>query len=368
MSAINLGPGGHDLATRSARSLGPRLSRVAIYFSITFGLFLLPFALVGLDFAVGPAPYTVHPELLPRGVSSVQRFDDGSTVTVLVRSSSAAAKAAIEGIWRAPPTRSLSETNAKVSITRFFNSASGRAVAWLRIDRVAIGVEAADREAVDRRLAHLAVVTKNPHIDPLFELFDRHLGSVAIGIGIYMLAIAFFMLRGASWAGRIEPDPDAVPVSADELQSRLLQVNQLDLPWRLEEIRPGVFQAEWVYADARWLQLQGAGRIRFSQRLTLRLDPDRTRVSVIESSRSLSWRAGLTGFFANLSYWRGITFFAYESDAAVGLGFRDGKWQLAEAYRYRFSATEMRNPLVEAVVDGGWTYAPSLTLVRWLGG
>jgi hypothetical protein len=41
---------------------------------------------------------------------------------------------------------------------------------------------------------------------------------------------------------------------------------------------------------------------------------------------------------------------------------------VAEAYRYRFSATEMRNPLVEAIVNGGWTYAPSLTLIRALGG
>jgi hypothetical protein len=41
---------------------------------------------------------------------------------------------------------------------------------------------------------------------------------------------------------------------------------------------------------------------------------------------------------------------------------------VAEAYRYRFFATEMRNPLVEAIVNGGWTYAPSLTLIRALGG
>ena len=43
------------------------MSWIATYFVVTFGLFLFPFALVGLDFAVAPAPYTIHRELLPRG-------------------------------------------------------------------------------------------------------------------------------------------------------------------------------------------------------------------------------------------------------------------------------------------------------------
>jgi hypothetical protein len=48
-------------------------------------------------------------------------------------------------------------------------------------------------------------------------------------------------------------------------------------------------------------------------------------VSVIESPRSFSYDAGFMGFMASFSFWRGITFFAYESGMAVGLGSRDGK-------------------------------------------
>ena len=355
--------GGGGLVARSDRKLRPRLSRIVAYFAVTFGLFLLPFGLVGLDLALAPAPFAVEPDALPSGGSSIQRFPDGSTVTVLVRPSSEAAKAAVEENVRAAPHRSFSQSNGKVALTRYENVATGKAWAWLRIDHVVVGVEAADRAAVDQRLANLTVVTKNPGADPLFEfvaLCEHNPGVVIAAIGIYLLVIAFFMVKGAAWAARIDPAPGTPAVSADELRSRLLRVNELALPWRLEVVRPGVFRAEWVYVDARWVQAQGAGRLRTSRRLTLHVDESGRRVSVVESIRSRSLGAGLGGFFANFSYWRGITFYAYEAGAAVGLGFRDGRWQLAEAYRYRFSATEMRNPLVEAIVDGGWTYAPTL--------
>ena len=41
--------GGGELVARSARKLRPRLSRIVAYFAVTFGLFLLPFGLVGLE-------------------------------------------------------------------------------------------------------------------------------------------------------------------------------------------------------------------------------------------------------------------------------------------------------------------------------
>ena len=368
MAAMSFGPGDDGFAPLSDRSLRPRMSRVVIFFLVSFGFVLLPFALAGLDLALAPAPYVIHPEALPRGGSSIQHFDDASVVTVLVLPTEDAATSAVAGIVRATPTRSFWQMNGQVALSRYYNAVTGRACAWLRIGSVAVGVEAADRAAVDRRLANLAVVTKNTAVDPLFAVFDRDVGTILVGVGIYALAMALFMLRAASWAARVDPAPGTLAVSASELRSRLLQVNEFGLPWRLEEPRPGFFRAEWVYLDARWLQAQGAGRISSRSRLTLRLDESRRRVSVIESVRTVSYGAGFAGLFASLSLWRGITFFAYETGVGTGLGFRDGKWQLAELYRYRFSSNEMQNPLVEAIVDGGWTYAPSLTLIPWLGG
>ncbi len=345
--------------------LGPRMGRVVTYFVVTFGLFLLPFALLGLDLLLAPAPYVVHEDALPASGSSLERFDDGSEVNVLVRSSSQAAQTAVEDILRKTPTRSFSQTNGKVVLARYYNATTGRACAWLRIDRVAVGVEAPDRAAVDRRLASLAVVTK-AGIDPLFDLFDQHLGGVLLGIGIYALFIASFMLKAASWAARIDPPPGTPALGGDALGARLLELNELGLPWHVEQRRTDVYRAEWTYLDARWVLAQGAGRRKETDTLTLRLDESRKRVSVVETTRSLSAGAGFSGLFASVSWWRGMSFFAYDAGAGVGLGFRDGRFRLVEAYRYRFTPSEMRNPLVEAVIDSGWTYAPSLTLIRGL--
>jgi hypothetical protein len=360
---MSSGVEGAGLAARA--DLGPRMARVVTYFVVTFALFLLPFALTGLDFLLAPAPYVVHPDALPASGSSLQRFDDGSEVNVLVRSSSEAAQAAVEDILRKTPTRSFSQTNGKVVMARYYNAISGRACAWLRIDGVAVGVEAPDRATVDRRLASLAVVTKAGG-DPLFELLDEHIGTALIGIGIYTLFIASFMLKAASWAARIDPAPETPALSSDALGARLRELEKLGLPWHVEQRRPGVYRVEWTYLDARRVHAQGAGRRKETDILTLRVDESRRRVSVVETTRSLSAGAGFTGLFASVSFWRGLSFFAYETGTAVGLGFRDGCWRLVEAYRYRFTPDEMRNPLVEAIVDSGWTYAPSLTLIRWL--
>jgi hypothetical protein len=368
VTTVGAGRDNAALAARPDGSLRPRTGRIVTYFVVTFGLFLLILLAVGLDLAFAPSPYVLHPEAFPRSGARVEPFEDGSTARVFILPTEQAAKLIASGIAQATPHRSFSQMEGHVDLARYIKSADGRACAVLRMGKVVVAVEAADRAAVDRRLDTLDVVTKNPHQDPLFEIFDHHLGDAVIGLLIYGLGIGFFMLRGASWAARIDPRPGIPAVTGEELRGRLLQVNELGLPWRLEERRPGVFRAEWVYADARWVAAAGAGGISAKHRLTLRLDESRRRVSVTESERSFTYGGGFLSFFASFSYWRGITFFAYEASVGAGLIFRDGRWQVAEAYRYRFSSSEMQNPLVEATVDSGWTYAPSPTQIRWLGG
>src|SRR5690348_15764370 len=99
---MSSGVEGAGLAARA--DLGPRRWRVVTYFVVTFGSFLLPFALVGLDLLLAPAPYVVHADALPASGSSLEHFDDGSEVNVLVRSSSEAARAAVEDILSRTPT------------------------------------------------------------------------------------------------------------------------------------------------------------------------------------------------------------------------------------------------------------------------
>ena len=98
------------------------------------------------------------------------------------------------------------------------------------------------------------------------------------------------------------------------------------------------------------------------------LDPVRRRVKTIDESRSISFDGGIANLSWSFSFSRGVMFFEYEAGAAFGLLFKDGAWAVDRAYQYRFNLAEMKNPLIEATVMGGWSYAPSLTFVRWLGG
>jgi len=50
-----------------------------------------------------------------------------------------------------------------------------------------------------------------------------------------------------------------------------------------------------------------------------------------------------------------------------GLFFKDGAWQLDDAYRYSYTLNELKQPLVEAVVTGGWTYQPVAFFLPLLG-
>jgi hypothetical protein len=82
-----------------------------------------------------------------------------------------------------------------------------------------------------------------------------------------------------------------------------------------------------------------------------------------DRDRTISWGGGVARLGGSWSFFRGITFFQYERGALFGLFFKDGHWTTT-AYDYRFCLAEMKNPLIQAVVGSGWTFAPVVTFLR----
>jgi hypothetical protein len=344
------------------------VGRSVIFFAVCFGGVALPIAGGMIVALLGPPPYVLHEEALPSSPHRVDRFEDGSSVTVFSYADGPAARDAEAEVARVIPMRSVGRTESKSPHTRYTNAASGQSGLLLVVGRAIVVIEAPARAMVDRRVQSLSFVSKNPQTNPMVEIFDNHIGGVFLAIGIYFLLWSGFFLNAAPWAARIQPAPGTSPVTEEEMRRRLLQINGLGLPWRLHPLDGSSFRAEWVFADARWVEAISAGGLRKSHRLTLRLDPARRRVRVTESSTTVSGSIGMSGAFGSWSFSRGISFFDYERGLACGLTFHDGAWQLGVAYRFRFSASEMKNPLIEATVESGWTYAPVLTFVRFLGG
>jgi hypothetical protein len=252
--------------------------------------------------------------------------------------------------------------------TRYTRRDNGRRGLVLAVGSRVLQIEAADDGKVDARLGGLPFVGENPEKGPLTILFTRHLVLALLGVAGYLLLWFAFLFRGGAWAASITPAPGIARVPAETLRARLLAVNDLGLPFQVREERPGGrLVAEWRIADARWVGLMEAGGLTKAHQVHLELDPNTHRVLAQDRDRTVSWSAGVAHLGWSWSFFWGIDFFHYERGALVGLFFKDGRWTTT-AYDYRFHLAEMKNPLIQAIVESGWTFAPVVTFFRPLGG
>ena len=192
------------------------------------------------------------------------------------------------------------------------------------------------------------------------------------GISVYAFFLVLYFFKGAAWAGSSPARPGIVPVSSNELASRLESINELDVPFRVERgARPDQWIARWRNEDAHWVDLARARGLRRTFRIRLTLDESKGTVRATDEAATYDWSAGLGG--ANLE-WKsllGIVFFQYESQSSFGLGLDEqGRFTLRPDYQYTFDLNEMKSPLVETVTRSGWAWRPTVwqgpAWLRWL--
>lgn len=337
----------------------PNPRRIILYVAGIVAGFVVPVAVALVLGFLGPAPYLLDEDGLGPEWSSPRRFPDGSTVSVTTHPSPAAANQAAESISQSIPTSSSSQT---LNVVRYTRADDGRRGLLLPVDRRIVHVEAADDRAIDERLQSLPFIRENPEKNPVWVLFSEHTGVALSGLGLYILALGVFMARGGSWAAEIAPPPQTAPVPAETLRSRILALNDLDLPFHVRE-ESNRLVAEWRIADDRWIGLMEAGGLHDIHRIYMELNPERHRVRSLDEHRTVSWSGGIAHVSGSFWFFRGISFFEYSRGAQLGLFFRNGRWT-TKAYDYRFVLSEMKTPLVEAIVGSGWRFTPVVTLSR----
>ena len=313
---------------------------------------------------LGPPPYLLHEEQLGPEWSAPRQYPDGSTVTVHTYPDAAAAEEGVEALVSTIPRTSTSTT---LNVSRYTREDDQRRGLLVPVENRVIQIEADDDNAVDERLESLPFVSENPEKNLTYVLFSQHLGVFFLGLGVYLPLYSYFLFRGGAWAARVPPAPGVPPVPVETLRARLLAVNDFDLPFQVREESNGRLVAEWRIADARWMELLEAGGLHKAHWIYMELDPSERKVRAQDRDRTVSWSGGVSRFGWSFSFFRGISFSQYERGAAVGLFFKDGEWTTT-AYNYRFSLPEMKNPLIEAVVQSGWTFAPVITFFRPIGG
>jgi hypothetical protein len=257
-------------------------------------------------------------------------------------------------------------TEYQPGMTRYTRRDNGRRGLVLPIGNRVVHIEAADDGRVGAQLAGLPFVEENPEKNPVTILFTRHLPLALLGVaGFFLLWIAL-LFRGGSWAGKLAPIAGVAPLSGDLLRARLLAINDLNLPFQVREEGRRLV-AQWRIADARWIGLMEVGGLTRAHQVHMVLDPKSHTVRFQDRDRSITWSGGIARLGWSGSFFWGIQFFHYERGAAMGLFFKDGRWTTT-AYDYRFQLAEMKNPLIQAIVESGWTFAPVVTFFRPLGG
>jgi hypothetical protein len=344
----------------------PRTWKIVLLFVAAFVGMMLPIA-VGIGLEVGGPPrYLLQADRIGPEWDrpDPHDFPDGSSVAVSTFPDEAAARDGAGAALKAVPRSATEYVPGATRYTRRDNDRRGLVMA---LGNRVIHIEAEDDDKVDARFRSLPFVADNPEMDLVTLLFTRHLPLALLGVAGFFVVWLALLYRGGSWAGSITPLPGVAPVPAETLRARLLAVNTLGLPFQVREDGPRRLVAEWRIADDRWIGLMEVAGLTKAHQVYLELDSDTHRVRTQDRDRTVSWSGGIARLGWSWSFFRGINFFQYDRGAALGLFFKNGQWT-TKAYDYRFYLPEMKNPLIQAIVESGWAFAPVVTFFRPLGG
>ncbi|MBT6254384.1 hypothetical protein HOI83_04100 [Candidatus Uhrbacteria bacterium] len=206
---------------------------------------------------------------------------------------------------------------------------------------------------------------------PIFDgASDEAIAVLMICLAIYLPLLAFAWMRITSRAMSIKPPQGVEPVAEDELRKRLMKINDLDVPFTVRKDRHDGIIVTWNIVDEKWGEVLAAYSIKMVQSIRIRIDEkDHTVLAQDQSisrKKAINLLSGEASF--SMSFFKGIDLLSYDRAIRGGLIFKNGKWKLGKAYSYRFSLAEMKNPLIDVIGHSGWTYKPTLSFWRWLGG
>lgn len=146
--------------------------------------------------------------------------------------------------------------------------------------------------------------------------------------------------------------PGIAPKSTPEVREALLAINRTTAPFVVRDGAPeGVdLVVEWRIVDAAWRDFFGRAGLKESFRIFMRLDETKHEVRTKDELRSVEWSSGVpmlgksvqTGQIHHKAGGRG---FAFTEEGEYG-----------KVYEYRFSSTELKTPLKEAVARCGWRW------------
>ncbi|MEM2902490.1 MAG: hypothetical protein QXO32_07175 [Candidatus Bathyarchaeia archaeon] len=183
------------------------------------------------------------------------------------------------------------------------------------------------------------------------------MGLVAAGVSLYIVfyTLGFFQYLGGK---KSSPIP---PVSKQELEDRLLSLNDPLKPYRIIKASDTDLVAEWKIADSEWWGIFNKSGLKYAYRASLLLDERRRSVRCYEQLGYITWTAGLDGVTPHVTYQR--SFFSgrilYKKEWAKGYGLKQLKPPKGgKVYEYKFDINEIRGSIIALVEESGWEWVP----------
>jgi hypothetical protein len=240
------------------------------------------------------------------------------------------------------------------------------------IDEMIVHVQGRDNDTIEKTFRQAGLIIPNPKANILTNI--AHSNKYIVHLAIFILVYATIQLpiwnRVASWAATIKPRHGIEPVSEPELRQRLLAINSMDVPFHVVERKRKKLDIVWRLADAKWVGLMTANKVSRVEIMRLRLSDHDKSCRAVEISKTVKASADGSSlqFGFSFSFFRGIVFGQWEYEKQFGLIFRDGGLTFDTAYEYKFSLSELKNPLVNIIVSSGWSFKPVMFFSKILGG
>jgi hypothetical protein len=140
------------------------------------------------------------------------------------------------------------------------------------------------------------------------------------------------------------------PAAVADVRHTLLTVNQFDAPVTAEQRSENHIVFTWRYVDAKWWAIMSKAGLEKIYECHVKLNEKNQTATLIDVTKSISWRAGTGGIKVGWVGFRGVDF-RYEVGVAWGIQENFG---LGEIYNYKFSPQEIKNPVMNSILRHGW--------------
>jgi len=151
-----------------------------------------------------------------------------------------------------------------------------------------------------------------------------------------------------------KPDKNVALLSADDVRRRLLALNRDTAPYQIIDgaSKNVDLIAEWKIVDAKWYEIFAKAGLTKVFRIYMKFDTAKHEVRGKDEECTVSWSAGVPSLSFSASKFQGqMTSVEFGAAYAFTEELTPG-----QVYNYRFSTSEIKKPIQEAVAACGWGY------------